>query len=241
VTQKLYSAYSLFNSLSDASPIYKMYELDRQTGQEKKLIYGIFYTNLVQVDDGLPNSLIGTNAGQVYWSLASGWDTDGTITIFNNTISGSSTGTVNVLTLGQYNINTGIPTGNIIPNNPYIDEYIEPYYDDVLTGSTYDTVLSGCPITYTLNCPTIVKKNISTTSLYYEINIDTTVRDNPVIDKIKVSALDSSLVAQDYDEYSAPFTWLYKDGLFTGLPSDASYTVKVEYLDSGATVLTGCT
>jgi hypothetical protein len=215
------------------SPKNKMYEIDRITGIENKLLDNYSYINLQQVNDGLPNSLVGASWNQTYWSFnGAPWNSDGTITFLNNTISGTSTGMLDVLTLEEYNTNTGLPTGNNKPNTLSDPDYIAPYYDTNL--------ITGCPVTYTLTCPTILKTTLSPTSIHYEINIPTTVRDNPVINKIRISAVDSGSVVQGYVDYVSTFTSLYYNGDITGLPS-GTYTLKVQYFDVSNNILATCT
>jgi hypothetical protein len=239
VSDKLYFGVAITNNVNgDVTAIKKTYEVDRDTFEIKRLITGYTLQRLdIVTDEYGNNSLMGPDGGNPYWGGGS-WNTDGKIVFYNNSVGNSNTGNVVVDELQLYNINTGLPTGTIIDNTSNLDQYIAPFPDTVATGSTYEGV-SGCPITYTLTCPTITKTSPSTTQINYEVNIVDSVKNNPNIATIKVSALDSGLNVDDFDTYSPPFNNYYS-GIFSGLTVD-TYSIKVEYLDSGATVLSGCT
>jgi hypothetical protein len=207
VTRNLYEAYALFNTLADNRQIYKTYQIKRSTGAAIKVIDNKYISNVVQVDDGLPNSLMGSNTGLFYWSNAGGttWNTDGTITFFNNTVGGGNTGKVFVRTLRKWNDTTNQATTQIKPNLETDLDYIQPYIDDTV-----------CPLEIATGCPSGFTKTIVGTIFYYEFDVPNGVQNNTAnIDRIKVSIRsDIGNTVLNSTTYNRPFND-YNIGSFT--------------------------
>jgi hypothetical protein len=218
VTNNLYNIFVLGNKESDTSPIYKTYEINRSSGQLLKLYSGYSFAELVQVNDGLFDSLAGTQSGSVYWQTGTTWNTDGQVVLYNNSISGNTTGRVSVKTLELYSNNN--PTGTIKDNQIGTEGYIAPYTD-------YTT----CPPYFDLRCPTILKTSGVTTS-YAEVQLAQSVQNNPAITKITVSALTSGYSAMTSTSYTPPFSG-YTFVTFTGLPATLG-NVGVTYYSGGS-------
>jgi hypothetical protein len=220
VTNKLYNIFSLGNSELDSNPIYKTYEINRSSGQLLKLYNGYSFAELVQVNDGLFDSLAGTQGGSVYWqNNGNAWSGDGQVVLYNNSISGNTTGRVSVKTLELYSNNN--PTGTIKDNQIGTEGYIAPYTD-------YTT----CPPYFDLRCPTILKTASGTTAGYAEVQLAQSVQNNPAITKITVSALTSGYSAMTSTSYTPPFSG-YTFVTFTGLPATLG-NVGVTYYSGGS-------
>jgi hypothetical protein len=162
---------------------------------------------VVQVDDGLPNSLMGSNTGLFYWSNAGGttWNTDGTITFFNNTVGGGNTGKVFVRTLRKWNDTTNQATTQTKQNLETDLDYIQPYIDDTV-----------CPLEIATGCPSGFTKTIVGTIFYYEFDVPNGVQNNIAnIDRIKVSIRsDTGNTVLNSTTYNRPFND-YNIGSFT--------------------------
>jgi hypothetical protein len=220
VTNNLYNVFSLANSENDGSLIYKTYEINRSSGQLLKLYSGYSFAELVQVNDGLFDSLAGTQGGSVYWQTGTNpWNTDGKVVIYNNSISGNTTGRVSVKTLELYSNNN--PTGTIKDNQIGTEGYIAPYTD-------YTT----CPPYFDLRCPTITKTTSGSTAGYAEVQLAQSVQNNPAITKITVSALTSGYSAMTSTSYTPPFSG-YTFVTFTGLSATLG-NVGVTYYSGGS-------
>jgi hypothetical protein len=233
VSQKLYFPLIVTNNVNtDSNPIYKTYEVDRQTLEIKRVLRNIYLSEIAQVTNEYGStSLMSAEWNSVGWQNV--WNqNDGRIVFYNNKLGASKTGYLSVDNLEQYDIVTNLATGNYKPNVIGDPDYVPPSFSvDPITG---------CPITYTLNCPTILTSKVGTTLIGYEVNIDNTVKNNPLINSIKISAKNSLSVIVATDTYSAPFTKNYFDGIFSGL-SPTTYSIQVQYISSGATVLATCT
>lgn len=234
VTGYLYEAYGLFNTLSDTAQIYKMYQIDRTTGNIISLINDKYITNVVQVDDGLPDSLMGSNAGLFFWSNAGSiYSTDGTISFYNNTIGGGNTGNVIVRTLIKYNNTTNQPTTQIKPNVISDLDYIPPYFNT-----------TECPPTSGDTCPSFTQTIVGTTLpvFYYEFDALNEVVNNTNITKIKVSIRQNvGNTVYRTNEYLRPFN-AYNSGSF--VVPNAAYNLILEYINvvNGVeTVIKTCT
>ena len=230
IVGKLYISISIFDQIGVSPIIPKSYEIDRTTGAFKILLNRIGIGNLVSVNDGVnTNSVMGVFGGNVGWGNAypSTAFSDGTVTIYNNSVFGDNTGIVDVLTLSQYNVNTGLPTG-VTKDNVYGEpDYIPPYLD-----------LTECPITYSLQCADLTYRSVGDTKVYYEFGIINTVKLNPAISKIKVSVFTTlGNVFTTSLDINAPFISNYYSGDFT-VALD-TYYVTVTYYDA-SNVLLAC-
>ena len=238
VSSKLYMAFYLQDNSTDGSGPNKMYEMDRSTGKFINL-FNFVVSNLKIVNDGLSNSLMGANSGNVYWNIAGstppvGYDTDGSITFYNNAVSGNTTGMVDVIDLQKYDTLTNLTlsplvlTANTV-GNPY---YVAPYF----------TTTGSCAVTYTLTCPTVNITNSGGT-VYYETQFIDSVRLNPVITKIGMSGQNNSYVTVVTKDYFPPYSGLTLDN-FTGLTAGATYHLRVGYYSGGPStygLMSACT
>ena len=122
-------------------------------------------------------SLIGASAGNVYWAANNaGYSTDGSINIFNNSVTSGLNGIYVPTILQEYdktngrNIPMGIYTANTTDN---------PYYIPKFPSSLY------CPINTNLACPynTNVTQYASPNNnkLSYEFSISGSVINNPLL------------------------------------------------------------
>jgi hypothetical protein len=230
VTGYLYEAHALFNTLSDTAQIYKMYQIDRTNGVVITLIDNKYITNVVQVNDGLTDSLMGSNVGLFFWSNAGGttWNTDGTISFYNNTIGGGNTGEVIVRTLIKYNNTTNQPTTQIKPNVIGDLDYIEPYVDT-----------TECPLSVGDTCPSFTQTIVGTSLpvFYYEFDALNEVVNNTNIAKIRVSIRQNvGNTVYRTSTYLRPFN-VYNSGSF--VVPNAAYNLILEYIQvvNGADVV----
>jgi hypothetical protein len=233
VTQNLYEAYILFDNLSDIAPIYKMYQINRASGLATTLIDNKYIVNVVQVNDGLPDSLMGSNAGLFYWSNSGNWNTDGTISFYNNTIGGGNTGKVIVRNLIKYNNTTNQPTTQTKPNVIGDPDYIPPYVNT-----------TECPPSIGDTCPSFTQTIVGTTLpvFYYEFDALNEVVNNTSINRIKVSIRQNvGNTVYRTSTYLRPFN-AYNSGSFV-VPNTA-YNLILEYINvvNGVeTVIKTCT
>jgi len=233
VTGNLYEAFDLFDSLQDNSRIYKMYQISRTTGVTLKLIDNKYITNVVQVNDGLTDSLMGSNTGLFYWSNAGGttWNTDGTITFFNNTVGGGNTGKVIVTTLRKYNDTTNQPTTQTKPNVIGTEGYIVPYTDNTL-----------CPPEINDLCPSGFTKTVIGTAppvFYYEFDVPNGVKNNTNISKIVVSIRTNTGTVYRTSTYLRPFNDYYTGSFSVG--TNLTDSLILEYINGANVVIKTCT
>lgn len=244
ITNTLYESWVLWTRLSiESNPKYKFYRIDRtnfnisETGFDK-LFPRRTLGELVPVNDGLPTSLMGTSANDLWWSEAAPqgrWNNDGTITIYNNFVDINNTGKVFTNTL--YEIYKGEPTGNSKPNTPFISGVTNP---DYITSPKID--LQACPIIYTDACPSgIWTKSAGTPNMFYELGYSSTTVNNPAITNIRVSVYNTSTgqVEVAPHNYFYPRTSNYIFSGFTGLTGE-TYGIRVQHF-CGNTITTTCT
>jgi len=179
VSNRLYENHIYLNSVSDTSEIYAAYEVDRVTNQFKKM-FNFEINNVKPVNDGLSDSLMTSNPNVVWWNnhTTNAWNNDGTITFYNNSISGGTTGLVDILTTEKYDTYTNksyIPS-TILPNISGNTNYVTtPVF--TLTGD--------CAVHYTYECP-LVKWTTGYVPTF-ELFLDASVALNPNLSKILVS------------------------------------------------------
>jgi hypothetical protein len=235
ITNSLYENWVMRDYLASNPPptLFKAFEVNRNTFNYVKMFPGVNISNLNQVNDGLPTSFMGVNPGDPFWGDQPNWNTDGTITIFNNNIGTYNNGTYDVPFLYQINQITGVPTGIIKPNNPNDPDYVPT--------PVFNT--SVCPIIYTSGCPQVViTKPLNSGNMTYELNFSASTILNPSITSIGVFAINltTSLVEGTPQIYYSPYSGNYITSGFTGLDTTTTnYTVGVQYYN-GVTVLNTC-
>lgn len=229
ITNDLYCSYSAQDNSVDASPIKRMYLESRSTYQYLNMYEGVYFGELKHITG--TNRLVGTDAGNPYWSGVPGRLTDGTITILDSSISGNNTGMEVTLTLQQVDANNAnTPTG-LTKNNVIGDpNYVPPGVD-----------LIDCPITYTLTCPTNKVSTYDASVLEYEFAILDSVKANPAIGKIKVYAFNmvTNLPVGAPQIITGPFTSNYISGTLTGMIG-LSYDIQVVYTTAADAILQTC-
>jgi hypothetical protein len=179
VTNKLYMVMTCIDSPTEQAPTTKTYEIDRVNYSKVALYDDLSFSNLVKVDDGLPNSLVGTGTGTVAWQGGNIWSGDGRIDVYNNYISGFRTGLEIILTRRKYI--DGQPT-NVVVNNddPTNTDYIAPRQNT-----------TDCQPQYTTECPTYSVTPFNSDSgqnKTIELQFSQSVYDNPSIFRVEVIA-----------------------------------------------------
>lgn len=139
----------------------------------------------------------------------------------------ANTGTKIVLTLQEINDITGLPTGNTKPNVVTDPDYISPTTD-----------LTECPITYDTTCPNSIITGGSGT-LQYEFAVPTTVSSNPLIVKVRISAVTGTTVVTSTTIILPNTTGNYYEGTFSGLTA-GTYFLRVEYINSSDVTINTC-
>lgn len=139
----------------------------------------------------------------------------------------ANTGLKIVLTLQEINQNTGIPTGMTKPNTVGDPDYIAPYQD-----------LIDCPVNNATNCPVVVATG-GVGIIQFEFSLDNQTLLNPIIETVLVKFYQGvSLVG------SIPFTLPNPtDNYFSGsggVPAPNTYTIDIDYLDSGNNPIDTC-
>lgn len=228
----LYENVSIFNRIGSSTYNLKtkLYLIDRNNFGYRLMINNLNVTKLANVNDGLSNSIMGYFLGLEYMSqTGDNYNTDGTITIWNNTIEGGNTGNVIVNKLKEYNTLTMLPTGNEKLNIPGDPDYVpSPYFD-----------LTVCPLIYTYECPVFNITN-SPTFITYEINFNTSTRLNPLIDYVRISAVTTTNVVLPFnDVIQFPLNTGYTRGIISGITSECDDLV-IEYYDSSNVLLSIC-
>jgi hypothetical protein len=230
VSNKMYLGCQLMPSGWSSQPFtLKTYEMDRSTGNFVRLITGTIITVIQEVTDNLSMSLMGLDAGQIFWaSPNTGYNTDGEINFFNNAATSSNTGDVEVTTLEEYDLSTSLSTGPTKPNDPIDPDFYSP------TGFTDFNL---CNVTFTTDCVVDQSTTISGTTRHFEFYLDPSVRNNPVITQIYAGFYSGGTQVSTLSSYSPPFDG-YNSGYITGLTNTSSgaYTFKVLYY-SGGTLL----
>lgn len=235
----LYESVGLINcekpSYCTPNPKSKTYLVDRSTYGYTRLLDNTSITQLSFVNDGLSNSVMGFARNSEFLSGTAfpNWNTDGTITIYNNTIQGDNTGNVIVNQLIEYNSVTNLPTGNVKPNDPNDPDYVtSPYFD---TNS-----ISGCPISYTTDCPTLLS-GLTGNTLSYELSLKTSTRLNPIISAISVTQIyELTNVTGGTIYHYGPYSSNYLSGQFPGVPNGSLVDIRVRLISTGNTVLNTC-
>jgi hypothetical protein len=226
VSNKLYASFACGNNTGEAGTTTKkkLFEVDRTTGQFVRMKYSLVLGQIVQVDDGLPDSLMGVDVGKPWWDGHTD-SSGGTITIFNNSISGTNTSWLTVYDLEKYVNNT--PTGIISANtntNPY---YIPPYTSTTL-----------CPVIYTYPCPSVSQTfETSTGVLYYQFSIADNVKNNPAITKITSSAIKTSIGFTASTDHYPPFVNYYN---LSATTTNNTYDIHVEYFTGSSVSVKTC-
>jgi hypothetical protein len=235
VSNKLYVTFAIGNDPVDANSSIdntKTYEIDRSTGEFVRLLYKISIGSIIQVNDGLSNSLLGVYPGDTWWTVrTTPPPNNGYITFFNNSIAGDNTSWLNVTVLQKY-INqqaTGIFTANTL-GNPY---YIPPYIST-----------TSCPVTYTFDCPSIVQSKPATSGsypIYYEFGLANKVANNPAITKITASVINSSASYTASTNFTPPFVNYYTGQTPTSVNNSFTYQIRVEYFTGSSVSVSACT
>lgn len=228
LSDTLYMLFTAQNSSSDGAPVYRLYTLNRTTYDFTNMYEGFSSTDLSGIAP--LGWFVGTTAGGVNFAGSPGYDTDGSLTVFSNSVGGDNTGNVLVLTLQEVTDPGGVPTGNTKSNSIGDPDYIAPFMDT-------DT----CPVTVGLDCPTDAVSTFAGSNLYYEFTIPNTVKTNPAVDNIAVYAYDTNLSARDGSPQiiADPTLTNYYDGIFAGL-AGVSYTIEVVYRNASNTELASC-
>lgn len=228
-TGELMATYYGANSSSDVSPIKRMYMENRSDFSTFKNMYEGFYVERTALMVG-SSKFIGTDAGQPSFGSDPNWATDGSVTIFSNTLTGGNTGIEITLTLQEVDANDGNnPTGNTKVNDASDPDYIPPATD-----------LTDCPITGTLTCPTDLVTTFSGATLQYEFALLASVVNNPNIAKMEIYVYNVDTASTE----GSPVTVVnpsvnYYAGSFGAL-GGSNYTIQVRYLDNTDTILTTC-
>jgi hypothetical protein len=225
VSEKLYAGCQVIGGTTGN----KTYEIDRTTGTYVRWLDDVFVYRINPVEDNFgTDSLMSPDGGAAPWGTVNP-SRDGRILFFNNSVNSYNTGTVDVLTLEQYNFTTGINTGLTKPNEIGDPDYIPPFED-----------FTECPVTYNLICPTVGFNIPQLEIAHYEFNLDERTNSNPTLAYVKVvlyKVSDNSTVTSL--NIPTPMTYVYYNSSFTGLslPNNTDYAVKVEYYDSSNTLL----
>jgi hypothetical protein len=229
-TGELYGALALINDLSDTA-IRKQYLIDRDTGEFIRVIYDLNATNLRKspYSSTNPNAIVGLSAGLFYWSSQNPssipWNTDGTLTFYDNTKNGQNTGLKVVKTLRLWNVTR---------NEWSVPEEIKNNVVGTLGYIADSTDLTDCPIDTTPTCGDLivtVKDNLVT----YEIDVPIQNTNNTTITKIKVI---NGSQEQIIPKVNGVFEQYYQ-GSFS-LPDSGSSIVTIQYLDANNQIVISC-
>jgi hypothetical protein len=180
-TGELYGALALINNLSDTA-IRKQYLIDRDTGEFKRMIYDLNATNLRKspYSSTNPNAIVGSSAGLFYWSSQDPesipWNTDGTLTFYDNTKNGQNTGLKVVKTLRLWNVTR---------NEWSVPEEIKDNVVSTLGYIADSTDLTDCPIDTTPTCGDLIVTIKFNEFITYEIEVPIQNTNNTTITKIK--------------------------------------------------------
>ena len=226
ITGELFCLVSYINSSVDGSPIRRTYRQNRTTQAFEEMYDGEYFDGLVPVNG--TDRVIGCNPGGVFWSGTT--IADGSITVLSSSTGTDNTGTQIVNTLVEVDANNGnLPTGNTKPNTFGDSDYIAP-----VTNTT------DCPVTVNLDCPDDIITTFDTPTLYYEFTIPSSVKNNPAVNKVRVTAYDTDANAIEGTPtvFTSPLGY-YFSGSFTGL-TQTNYSIRVEYLNSSDVVQATC-
>jgi hypothetical protein len=226
ITGELFCLVSYLNSSADGSQIRRTYKQNRTTQAFEEMYDGEYFDGLVSVNS--TDRVIGCNPGGVYWNGVT--TADGSITVLSSSTGSDNTGTQIVNTLVEVDAANGnTPTGNTKSNTFGDPDYIAP-----VTNTT------DCPITVNLNCPDDIITTFDTPTLYYEFTIPASVKNNPAVNKVRVTAYDTDANAVEGTPtvFTSPLGY-YFSGSFTGL-TQTNYSIRVEYLNSSDVVQATC-
>lgn len=228
ITNDLVAEVQFLNAATDGSPIKRMYIENRGDFSAFVEMYTDFYINQAPYLIPATNRFVGCDPGNPSWAGIPGWQTDGSITILDSSIDGQNTGRGLITFLQEIDHNNGdTPTGETKENDPMDPDYIPPIDPD-----------PDCTVTYSTDEPHSYYGTFNTGTLSWEFAIDATVRNNPAINSIRVTAYDTDLTAIEGTPvtFPSPFASNYFAGTFTGL-TETNYTIVVEYLDASNVVL----
>jgi hypothetical protein len=227
ITGELFCLVSLQNNSSDNSPIRRTYKQNRTTQAFEQMYKDEYFSNLVPVNG--TDRVIGSSSGGTFWDGQT--SPDGSITVLSSSTGTSNTGTQIVNTLVEIDAANGnTPTGNTKPNTFGDPDYIAP-----VTNTT------DCSVTTSLTCPADIITTFDDPTLYFEFTIDSSVKNNSNVNKVRVTAYDTDANAVEGTPivFNSPLG-LYFSGNFTGL-TQTNYSIKVEYLNSSNSVQATCT
>lgn len=225
ITGDLFMVVRLLNSSLDGAFLDKTYLLDRSDFRPKQMFDNKFFyaLNLIAGSD----QIISTNAGNPYWAGTT--TPDGNISILSMSSGTENTGRQIATVLEEMIL--GVPTGNTKPNLPSDIDYVSPI-----------DMSPDCPISYTTDCISVVNMNRNpdiTDELLFEINIPSSVRENPSIDSIEIYGysydsgvtVGSPIVIDLSEEY-------HSDSF--SLPGVSDPGIRVLYLNSSPSIIQTC-
>lgn len=143
-----------------------------------------------------------------------------------------NTGQKVVLTLQEVDQDTGIPTGNTKPNVIGDPDYIAPYIDTI-----------DCPITASLICPAnIIATGYTDGSAEFEFTLEANTTSYPGLANVKIRIMDSVPAEVADVVFPIPHTpsnYFYGSVTAGTLAASTTYTLRIQYLDSGMNLLVG--
>jgi hypothetical protein len=142
----------------------------------------------------------------------------------------ANTGQKVVLTLKQIDQTTGDPTGLTKNNSSSDPDYIAPYID-----------LTDCPITTSLTCPAvIIATGYTNGTAQFEFSLPPNTTNYPGLGRVKIRVMDSTPAEVTNVIFVIPNTPTnYFVGSVSGLTAATTYTLRIQYLDSSNTLLSG--
>lgn len=228
ISNDLVAEVQFLNAATDGAPIKRMYIENRADFAEFMEMYTDFYINQAPALIPGSNRFVGCDPGNPSWAGIPGWNTDGTITILDSSIDGQNTGRGLITFLQEVDHNNAdTPTGETKENQPMDPDYIPPIDPD-----------ADCAVTYTTDEPHSYYGTFNAGTLNWEFAIDATVKNNPAINSIRVTAWDLDVPAVEGTPtiILRPFPGNYFKGTFASL-TETNYTILVEYLDVSNSVL----
>ena len=231
LTNTLYASYSAQNDSSDSSPRERLFRVDRTTYDFTHMFENVAAARFAGIPDH--GWFIGCDPNVVSYSVPNtGYDTDGTVTVFSNTVGSLNTGNVVVLTIQEVLMPGNIPTGGVKPNVPSDPDYIAPFLDTDI-----------CPITFSLACPTDAIFTYNDNNfVVYEFSLANAVRFNPAIDNIIVYWRINGTRQASPQVIADPTVSNYYTGTFTPVATSPGDVVDVEvvYRDASNIQLAFC-
>jgi len=235
VNGDLYIGYTGINNSVDASPIKRMYLMNRTGFVFSNMFENQYYIN----GAGIPGTtnVVGTSPGLGAWSGMPASATDGVITLVSTTTGSQNTGKKIVVTLQEVDANDGnAPTGETA-NNTVLDGDGNPnpnYIPD-------STDLVTCPLTLNTACPTDVVTTFSGATLNYEVAVAASVINNPAVLKMQIYAYNIGTASVEGSPVTINDpTLFYYAGSFGGL-GGVNYTIQVRFLGAADAILNTCT